>query len=334
MAPVVPRCSYQHLRALGDERGLFEHALFDEPRLEHGYCVDDVARALLVVSREPEQDDALDHLAETYLRFVEAAVSADGRCRNRMSSAGEWTDEPGLGDWWGRALWGLGVASRVPRWSARARSAALALASQRSPHPRAMAFAAIGAAELVSAGERDESVLALLRDATRSGRESDTGWAWPEPRLRYANGSVAEALIAAGAALGDDAVLERGLAALAFLVRVETRNGHFSVAGTAGRGPRDTGPRFDQQPIELAAIADAAARAFDVTGDPRWQAAVQSAWSWFLGDNDSGTPMIDLETGAGFDGLTPRGRNENRGAESTLAALSTQQQARRLGVSS
>jgi hypothetical protein len=40
--------------------------------------------------------------------------------------------------------------------------------------------------------------------------------------------------------------------------------------------------------------------------------------------------MIDSVTGAGFDGLTAEGRNENRGAESTLSALRTFQHARRL----
>jgi hypothetical protein len=53
------------------------------------------------------------------------------------------------------------------------------------------------------------------------------------------------------------------------------------------------------------------------------------AWAWFRGDNDSEISMVDTETGAGFDGLEASGRNENRGAESTLAALSTWQQARR-----
>ena len=51
-----------------------------------------------------------------------------------------------------------------------------------------------------------------------------------------------------------------------------------------------------------------------------------------MGDNDASTPMVDLGSGAGFDGLETDGRNENRGAESTLSALSTSQQARRLGV--
>ena len=39
--------------------------------------------------------------------------------------------------------------------------------------------------------------------------------------------------------------------------------------------------------------------------------------------------MHDPVSGGGFDGLERFGRNENQGAESTLALLSTLQQARR-----
>jgi hypothetical protein len=35
--------------------------------------------------------------------------------------------------------------------------------------------------------------------------------------------------------------------------------------------------------------------------------------------------MVDRRTGAGFDGLMPTGRNDNRGAESTIAAITTLQ---------
>ena len=38
-----------------DERGTFEHAVFAEPRPEHGYCTDDMARVLVVASREPNR---------------------------------------------------------------------------------------------------------------------------------------------------------------------------------------------------------------------------------------------------------------------------------------
>jgi hypothetical protein len=66
-------------------------------------------------------------------------------------------------------------------------------------------------------------------------------------------------------------------------------------------------------------------RAGDITGDDYWDDVVHMAGNWFLGNNDSGLHMIDLESGGGYDGLHPDGVNQNQGAESTLAMLSTMQ---------
>ena len=327
---------FAHLLAMSDGHGLFEHALLDEPRRDHGYCVDDVARALVLLLRESERTADLDRLVSTYLRFLEAAVDVDGRVHNRMDVGGAWTDDAGLGDWWGRAVRALGAASvDLPTASdrSRARIAFHRAASSRSPHGRAMAFATLGAADVLSADPDDLSARALLRDGVVSiGVPSDARWPWPEPRLRYANAALPEALLAGGAAMDDPRVVARGLAMLRFLLDVETRDGHLSVTGVGGRGPAQRSVQFDQQPIEVAAIADACARAFDLTAEPSWRDGVAAAWAWFTGDNDALTPMIDLESGAGFDGLEEGGRNENRGAESTLAALGTYQQAARIGV--
>jgi len=328
--------SYAHLVALMDEHGIFEHALFDVPRRGDGYCVDDVARALIVMVREPDQTPELGTLAETCLRFLEDAVDADGRVHNRMAAGGGWTDDPALGDWWGRALWALGVtAARAPTETARSRALSTfhRAASARSPHGRAMAFATLGAADLLAAHPDDLVAHTLLLDGVSTiVIPRDDPWAWPEPRLRYANAVLPEALLAAGMTLESPRVVSHGLGMLRFLVGIETAGGHLSVTGTGGRGPAQTAAQFDQQPIEVAAIADACARAFDITDDPSWRDAVATTWAWFMGDNDASTPMFDSESGAGFDGLESDGRNENRGAESTLAALSTHQQARRLGV--
>lgn len=331
---------FDHLWALTDERGLFEHALLDVPRAEHGYCVDDAARGLVVVCREPEPGEQLQRLAGRYLDFVLSAVDRDGACRNRMTAAGRWTDLPGFGDWWGRAVWGLGVAAvHAPNDDMRTRAQqGFQLAAQgRSPSRHAMAFAALGAGEVAlgSAGGvlagPDAAARALLPDAVRViGLGRDDSWPWPEPRLRYANGSLVEALLLAGHVLPDPAVFAHAERMLAFLLRVETRNGHLSVTPTNGRGPDEPGPAFDQQPIEVAALADACARAYALTSDPTWLIGLRSAWSWFLGDNDSSTVMFDPVTGAGYDGLERDGRNLNQGAESTLAVLSTAQHARAL----
>ncbi len=326
---------FDHLDALTDERGLFEHALRATPRPEHGYCVDDAARGLVVTCREPNPGRVVQRLHHRYLSFVLAALTGDGNCHNRMDTDGRWSDEPGLGDWWGRALWGLGVAvARSPAAGQRARALAgfRVAAQQCSPHTRASAFAALGAEELLRARPAEPAALTLLEHVARTlGRQPSTDvWPWPEPRLRYANATLAEALLVAGDALVDDAILARGLELLMFLMQVEVRDSHLSVTPVAGRGPGESGPHFDQQPIEVAAIADACASAYRITADPGWLSGVDLASRWFLGENDSTTVMFDPATGGGYDGLQPAGRNDNQGAESTLAMLSTAQQARRV----
>jgi hypothetical protein len=329
----APRPQYAHLQRLSDRVGLFEHARYGVPRREHGYCVDDVARGLLVTVREPEPSPAVARMTETYLRFLEQALDHHGRAHNRRSTDGFWLDEAAVGDWWGRAVWALGVASTsapTPLTRRRASRAFARLVQQDPDDLHTAAFATLGAGAVLLADPDHAAAERLVRRFVQMvPRPGPTEWPWPEPRLRYGSASIAEAEILAGLVLGESEVLGHGLRLLQFLLDIEVRSGHLSVSGTGGRGRNETGPLFDQQPIEAAAIADACARAFEVTGDPSWLAGVRMAWAWFGGDNDSDIPMLDMDTGAGFDGLEPFGRNENQGAESTLAALSTWQQARR-----
>jgi hypothetical protein len=328
---------FDHLERLTDDRGLFEHARHAVPRREHGYCVDDVARGLVVVCREPRPGPAARRLARCYLAFVLDALDPSGACHNRMTVDGQWGDEAAAGDWWGRALWGLGVAAtraQSPGMRARALGGFRIAAQCRSRHLRSMAFAALGAAELLSRRPDEVAARALLTDTLAViGRPkvSDPDWPWPEERLSYGNASIAEALIVAGDALPDESALNRGLSLLEFLLRTETRDGHLSVTPVGGRGPDDIGPGYDQQPIEVSALADACASAFRITGQASWLTGIRLAWEWFGGNNDSATPMFDPRTGGGYDGLERGGRNLNQGAESTLAMLSTAQQARSIG---
>jgi hypothetical protein len=328
---------FDHLARLTDARGVFEHADHDAPRREHGYCLDDVARALLVLAREPDPSPVVAELTETCLRFVEAAIDPMGRAHNRMDVSGEWTDEATTDDWWGRAVGALGIAATaapLPLTRARAMRAFLRTVTQHSVDVRSMAFALPGAAAVLRARPGSEAARRLLTTGLAVIPQGTATWGWLEPRLRYGNASLADALLAAGHALDDDQLVTRALRRLDALVVIESRDGHLSVTGPLGRAVTDTAPQFDQQPIEVAAIADAAARAFEITGDPHWSEVVGRARDWFLGDNDTGAMMVDLATGAGFDGLEADGRNENRGAESTLAALSTFQHALAIGLPS
>ncbi|HEX5200359.1 MAG TPA: glycosyltransferase [Actinoplanes sp.] len=335
-ARAVPARTFTHLARLTDDTGLFEHARHATPRREHGYCTDDVARGLVVTSREADPSPQVRRLAERYLAFLTHAQDTHGAFHNRLGFHRSWTDQPGLGDWWGRALWGLGTAAArnpAPWIRKEAHLAFTRGASCRSAAPRAMAFAALGAAELVRAEPDNEPAADLLADAaTAIGQPgNDPRWPWPHGRLTYANAALAEAVIAAGDLLDRPPVLDAGLRMLTWLLDIQIDDNHLSVLPSAGwqrGGPR---LRHDQQPIEVATLADACATAGRTTRDHVWQRGVHQCIAWFLGDNDVNSVMWDPETGGGYDGLTLQGPNLNQGAESTLALISTLQHRNTLG---
>lgn len=332
----IPGANFSHLLSLRGPYGTFEHARLAQPRVEHGYCTDDVARVALVLARHDRSalTSDLNELLWSSLHFMEMAQYPNGEFLNRRSCTGDWEASASNEDCWGRAMWALGTIfarCEEPGLRERARSAFNRGAVVRSPWPRSMAFAALGASEILRISPQHAAARELLTDAVAvldRGNISDE-WRWPEDRLTYANAVLPEALIAAGVYLGDERVVERGLDQLRWLLEVETPRGHLSVTPSGGRGTDDSERIFDQQPIEVAAMADACARAFTLTGDPLWRKGRELCEMWFMGFNDLNAVMFDQRTGGGYDGLTSEGPNLNQGAESTLAFLSTFQHARR-----
>lgn len=333
---VIP--SLSHLSQLCDDTGLIEHAWFSVPRRESGYTTDDNGRLLVVMARadwsvlgEQVGAEAI-RLANVGLSFLKHASLPEGHgFRNRMSFERRWIDARGSDDSYGRALWGLGtLAARTEHPELREAAHTLFWSNYllQSVHSRAVAYAILGTAEMASL----DGSIALRRQLRhwanrlpkRTGGSGFEGWLWPEERLTYDNARLPESLIRAGQVLKDQALIDFGLSLLEWLVAVETSregNGnHFSFTPIGGRGPGDTGPAFDQQPLEAWAMVDACGAAAEVAG-AHWLEEAEKAVAWFLGRNDVHQSMIDPSTGAGYDGLTINGPNRNQGAESTLAAL-------------
>jgi hypothetical protein len=236
----------------------------------------------------------------------------------------------------GRAIFGLGVAaaSTAPRHITEgARELFSMTTSFRSRWPHAMSYAALGAAAALADDPDQPHAAELLRAAATMIQRATGHRHWPETRLRYANALLPECLLAAGAILNDTRFERTGLRLLDWLVAQETApEGHFSFTPTHGWSIGEPRPAFDQQPIEAGAIADAAARAFTVTGQPDWADVTIRSAEWFIGRNDLGVAMFDDRTGGCFDGLQVDGPNVNQGAESTLAFLTALRRAHEVAL--
>jgi hypothetical protein len=344
-APLHP-ISRRHLDAMTGELGIFQHASGRQPDPAHGYCVDDVARALEVdlLHGRALGWNAVAESARRSLRFLEDAFDApSGRFLNFRGVDGEWIGGPGSNDSLGRAMLGLGetiaespdarLVERAIVLFARALPAAERLTSPRAQASVVLACAAMTrASALATSPEERDAALDLA--ATSAMRRLATGlharfldfaragWPWPEAALTYENALLPRALIVAGGRMGADTMRRVGLQVLDWLIDVQTApEGHLSPVGNGWWPHRGEKSQFDQQPIEATSLLLAAEAAYTATGDPRYLAAMERSYAWFLGANDLRRQVAHPARGAGSDGLTPRGVNTNEGAESTLMWL-------------
>lgn len=312
------------LDRLTDSTGIIEHAWHSVPRYGDGYCTDDNGRALALVSEIGGAEAPA--LARRYLAFLVHAHVGDGRFRLRLGYDRHWTDDPPSEDADGRAIRGIATAAAIgPTADVRATARALFEPAARRDFTfwRAQASALVGTTILVETDPRDRDA----RDAAERWASTlplpaaGDDWPWPEPRLGYENALLPHALLRAGTVLDRPGLMRAGRRLLDWLVRIETSAGRFSFTPVGGRDAEDRAPAFDQQPIEAWAMAEAAAAALAISGDPVDAATLGRAIAWFGGENDRGITMIDPSTGGGFDGLERSGVNRNQGAESQLAVL-------------
>lgn len=335
LSPLHPVCR-THLDELSDEIGLFQHAVANRPDPRHGYCTDDVARALTVDLLHMRELgwELVAASAERAVRFLAAAFDpTERRFRNFRRGDGSWIHEQGSEDAHARALLALGeavVALPAGRLREQAEDlfeaalpAALALKHLR---PRAAAVIACAAAGRGGPGPAASTVGRSLADTLRTvwaPVRPDDEWPWPEPVVTYENGLLPRAMIAGGVALDRPEMVDRGLAMLDWLLERQVDGaGRLAPVGNRGWWPRGGIPaRFDQQPIEATSLLLAAAAAHEATGEQRYADAAEAAYAWYLGANDLGVPVAEPDRGASFDGLTPSGVNANQGAESTLMWL-------------
>jgi glycosyltransferase involved in cell wall biosynthesis len=336
IASALPEMRLGHLLAMCDDTGLLQHAVHSVPDRDHGYCIDDNARALLVACalNLPGEQRLPEELTARLAAFVQHAWNPETmRFRNFMAFDRRWLEDAGSEDSHARALWALGVCAHGDlspsrrRWAAALFAQALpAVESFRSP--RAWAFTLLGldgygmaVPEDASAARVKHLLAGRLMGCLSSVETMD--WVWFEESLAYDNARLSQALIVTGLTMGVFAYVDAGLRSLRWLMALQTSpTGLFRPVGSASFGVLRHRPKaFDQQPLEATAAIAACLAAWRADGEDSWHAEARRAFAWFLGRNDLAIPLVDTDTGACRDGLHPDRANENRGGESAVSYL-------------
>ncbi len=328
-APLHP-ISRRHLAALAGEFGILQHANGSQADPAHGYCVDDVARALEVdlLHARVLRWASVSQSAWRSLRYLEDAFDpATGRFGNFRAIDGTWSAGAGSDDSTGRAMLALAAAiAAAPEPEMAERADALfdralpKAARMSSPRARAAVVLACHGAPNPARKILMRTLATDLHVLFRS--YARPGWPWPEHELTYENALLPRAMIVAGNALGATTMLRIGLQVLDWLIDVQTADdGHLSLVGNGWWPHGGAKSQFDQQPIEATSLLLACGAAFAATGKPLYRETMERAYAWFLGENDLRVRIASPLRGASGDGLTPRGRNTNEGAESTLMWL-------------
>nr|WP_309686160.1 glycosyltransferase family 4 protein [Armatimonas sp.] len=331
----LPVLNLDHLRLMTDDTGLIQHATYNVPNADEGYCLDDNVRALILMAHLEAREKTCEVVLITrYLAFVNHAFNAQtGRFRNFLAYNRHWLEEQGSEDSHGRALWSLGtVLGRLgnPGWRGLAGKlfhAALPVVADFTS-PRAWAYTLLGLDEALQGSRCCDSITAL-RDllAHRLLRQfkgnTSADWPWLEESLTYANARLPQALLISGRRMKCEEMLQVGLTSLEWLSWIQQSNdGCFSPIGSDGFYPHGGIPAlFDQQPIEACGMISACRTAFEITGEAQWIQEARKAFGWFIGVNVLQHPLYDPHTGGCADGLHPDRHNENQGAESTLSFL-------------
>jgi glycosyltransferase involved in cell wall biosynthesis len=334
----LPDMTLKHVQAMTDDTGMLQHAIFSIPRYDDGYCLDDNARALLLMAflEDAGNDDPVlvRTLASRYLAFVSHAFDrASGRFRNFLAYSRQWLEPCGSEDSHGRGLWALGAvvgrAGNPGRHSLAGDLFHAALPAVTTfTSPRAWAYGLLGIDEYLRAFGGDTTVEArrveiadrLFGLLQRTGQDD---WPWFEDSVTYCNGRLSQALIISGVGMHRPDMIEAGMRSLDWLVSVQSSpDRQFAAIGSNGFYARGALPAaFDQQPVEACATVSACLDAYRVYGDSRWLTHARWAFNWFLGENHLQQWLFDPSTGGCRDGLHIDRANQNQGAEATLSFL-------------
>lgn len=329
----LPEPPLKHLKKMTDDTGMFQHAKFTIPDRNHGYCTDDNARAVIVMSKYNSQysQPEAEKLFDTYLSFLMHSQQEDGTVRNFMSYDRRWIKNEPAHDSLGRALWAFGTVIANPPSPAYLSIIKKCFDNsvRHVPNlsPRGMAYAMFGMADYMQQFPGASEIKRYMSYASNHLLEmyklnSSQDWHWFEDILAYDNAVLPHALFIASQNEAGEEALKIAETTANFLLENTFDGEKFSFIGCNGWYKKGQArAQFDQQPLEAVSTVLMLQKAYQITKNKSYQSLQKRAFDWFLGENDLGIPVYNFKTKGSYDGLEAGGVNLNQGAESTLSFL-------------
>lgn len=329
---LLPTFSLAHVKRMTDNTGIFQHAKFGTPDFKEGYCLDDNARALLMVcmAYKQEEDSQILELLTVYLSFIHYMQNEDGSFRNFLSFNRNFLDEVGSDDSFGRTIWALGyLLANAPKDSYYQTGKWIFFKAipnfEKIKSIRGIAHMIIGICYYLKSHPSDDTmkqILSKLTDRLVSHYEQNhsENWKWFEVLLAYDNAILPLSLLHATQILKDKKVEEIAFTTMDFLTEHTLKDGYLSIIGNKDWYIKDKErSRFAQQPVDAQAMVLMYQQAYKLTGNRDFVKKLFTSFMWFLGKNDMHLSLYDHETKGCCDGFEKDGINRNQGAESTLA---------------
>jgi len=331
---ILPPFSLVHIKRLTDDTGIIQHAKFGIPNLKEGYCLDDNARALLMVlmAYRQKKDYLALELSPIYLSYIHYMQNKDGTFRNFLSFNRNFLDKVGSEDSFGRTIWALGYLLASAPNDAYYQTGKLIFFNaspnfEKLQSIRGIANSMVGISYYLRRNPNDDSMTERLRNLAGKlikhyEENSSHDWKWFELLLAYDNGILPLALLHSAEILKDDKITETALETMNFLSEKTLKDGYLSIIGNEKWYKKD-GERsmFAQQPVDALAMILMYHQAFHLTKDKEYLTKLYACFMWFLGENDLRMSLFDFETKGCCDGFENYGVNRNQGAESSLAYL-------------
>lgn len=331
---LLPPFSLAHIKRLTDDTGIIQHAKFGIPNLKEGYCLDDNARALLMVliAYRQKKDPLALELSPIYMSYIHYMQNDNGTFKNFLGFNRTFLDDIGSEDSFGRTIWALGYLLAYAPNDAYYQMGKLVFFDaapnfEKLNSIRSIANTMIGISYYIKSNPSDDVMVERLRHfatiLTQHFRANSTrDWKWFEPLLAYDNGIIPLALLHSAEILNDEKVTQIALESMDFLTKITMRDGYLSLIGNKEWFKKD-GERsmFAQQPIDAMAMVLMYHQAFHLTKRKEYINMLYTSFMWFLGENDLRMSLYDYETHGCCDGFENTGVNRNQGAESSLAYL-------------